>query len=92
MAGTACYDARQVHDVLRAGEALVLHREPANAYDDLAIEVFTGAEAKLGYVPHADNEPFARLMDAGKRTEAEVIDVDPGRWQDIIVSLKLHIA
>lgn len=92
VAGTAYYEARRVAGDLRPGDVLVLRREPANAYDDLAIEVFTARGAKLGYVPRADNEPFARLMDAGKRVEAEVAAVDPGRWRDIAMTLKLHIA
>ena len=92
VAGTAYYEARRVAGDLRPGEALVLCREPANPYDDLAIEVFTAAGAKLGYVPRADNEPFARLMDAGKQVEAEVAAIDPGRWRDIAMTLKLHIA
>ena len=92
VAGTDHYEARRVAGDLRPGEALVLRREPANAYDDLAIEVFTRAGAKLGYVPRADNEPFARLMDAGKRVEAEIAAVDPGHWREIAMTLKLHIA
>ena len=91
-AGTAYYAARRVAGDLRPSEAFVLCRESANAYDELAVEVFTGAGAKLGYVPRADIEPFARLMDACKQVEAEVVDVTHGRWRDIAMTLKLHIA
>ena len=92
VAGTAYYEARRVRGDLRPGEALVLRREPGNAYDDLAIEVFTGKGAKLGYVPRVDNEPFARLMDAGETVRACVIDVDPARYEDIGIRLTLRIA
>ncbi len=92
VAGTAYYEARRVRAALRPGEALVLRREPDNAYDELAIEVFTGAGAKLGYVPRADNEPFARLLDAGKAVSAAVIDVDPHRYDDIHMRLTLRLA
>ena len=91
VAGTAYYEARLVRGELRPGDALVLRREPDNAFDELAIEVFAGSGAKLGYVPRADNEPFARLMDAGKTVEAEVTDVDPEYYGDIDMVLKLRI-
>lgn len=92
VAGTAYYEARRVRGALRPGEFLVLRREPDNAHDELAIEVFTSAGAKLGYVPRADNEPFARLMDAGKPVRASVIDADPDRYDDIRIRLTLRIA
>ena len=90
VAGAPYYEARRVVGGLRPGDALVLRREPDNAYDDLAIEVFTAAGPKLGYVPRADNEPFARLMDAGKAVTAEVISVNPKRYGDIRMRLTLH--
>lgn len=90
VAGTGYYDAPRVRVDLRPGEALVLRREPGNAHDELAIEVFTGAGAKLGYVPQADNEPFARLIDAGRTVSARVIEVDPARYDDIWIALALH--
>ena len=92
VAGTPHYEARRVGGDLRPGDALVLRREPDNAYDDLAIEVFTAAGPKLGYVPRADNEPFARLMDAGKAVTAEVIDATSGRYGSIRMRLTLHVA
>lgn len=91
VAGTAYYEARRVGGDLRPGEALVLRREPDNAYDDLAIEVFAAAGPKLGYVPRADNEPFARLMDHGKSVTAEIIDVNLDRYKDIRIRLMLHV-
>ena len=92
VAGTAYYEADRVRGSLRPGDALVLRREPDNAHDDLAIEVLTAAGAKLGYLPRACNEPFARLMDAGKTVEAEVIDLNPGQFDDIWMVLTLRIA
>lgn len=90
VAGTAHYEARRIRGGLRPGDALVLRREPENVYDRLAIEVFTAAGTKLGYVPRADNEPFARLMDAGRAVTSEVIDVNPERYEHIRIRLKLH--
>ena len=54
VAGTRYYEARRVRGGLRPGERLVLRREPENAFDDMAIEVFTGAGTKLGYARRAD--------------------------------------
>ena len=92
VAGSAYYEARRVRGGLRSGETLILRREPGNVHDDLAIEVFTTAGAKLGYVPRLENEPFARLIDAGRTVEAYVIEVDPGRHDDIWMGLTLQLA
>lgn len=89
VAGTAYYEAGRVRRRMRRGDALVLRREPANPYDKLAIEVFTAAGAKLGYVPRADNRPLARLMDAGFQLEAKVLSVRPWRYDDIRIGLSL---
>lgn len=91
VAGTAYYEADRVRAGLRPGDPLVLRREPDNPHDGLAIEVFTAAGVKLGYVPRADNQPFAMLMDAGKTVRAEVIDVDPERYEDISMVLTLRL-
>jgi len=87
VAGTAYYGADRVRRRLKRGDALVLRREPANPYDGMAIEVFTAAGAKLGYVPRAVNRPLARLMDAGFRLEAKVLSVRPWRYDDIRMGL-----
>lgn len=92
VAGTAYYEAERVRGKLRPGETLFLRREPGNAHDAMAIEVFTAAGAKLGYVPRVDNEPFARLMDADQAVDACVIEVDPDRYDDIRISLTLEVA
>lgn len=72
VAGAAYYKAAEVWESLAVGQVLSLRRQPDNAHDDLAIEVFTASGVKLGYVPRADNEPFARLLDAGRAVSAQV--------------------
>lgn len=81
VAGTAYYQAKQAARSLKEGDTLVLRREPANPHDAMAIAVFSGADAKLGYVPRFVNEPFARLVDDGRDVIARVISVDDGRWR-----------
>jgi len=90
VAGTAYYEAGRVRRRMRRGDALVLRREPTNPHDKLAIEVFTAAGAKLGYVPRAINPPLARLMDAGFRLETRVLSVRPWRYEDIRMGLSLR--
>ncbi len=78
VAGVAHYQVESVKNLLVAGAALLLQREPGNVYDELAIEVLTLERTKLGYVPKNRNPVLARLMDAGKLLCAEVASV--GTW------------
>jgi hypothetical protein len=55
------------------GAPLVLKREPANGYDELAIRVETAAGERIGWVPKKHNDVLARLMDAGKLLVAKVV-------------------
>ncbi len=74
--GEAYYDAAASIATLAVGDGVTLRREPANAHDRRAIEVFDGAGRKLGYVARGDNSAVARMMDAGERFEARVGRVD----------------
>jgi len=89
VAGTAYYDAEQVAGALRRGMPLGLRREPDNAYDARAIEVFTEDGIKLGYVPRVRNPPFAALMDDGQALRATVVRVQSGYCPDIRFTLEL---
>jgi len=60
---------------LRPGMRLACRRELDNAVDPLAIRIAAPDGRKLGYVPRAQNEALARLMDGGWRAEAEVLTV-----------------
>ncbi|MFV0389064.1 MAG: HIRAN domain-containing protein [Pyrinomonadaceae bacterium] len=53
--------------------AVKLKREPENKYDSLAILVLTEEGQKLGYVPKIKNEILARLLDAGKHIDADLV-------------------
>lgn len=78
VAGLAHYQVESVKNLLVAGAALLLQREPGNEHDELAIEVLTPERAKLGYVPKNRNPVLARLMDAGKLLTAQVASI--GTW------------
>src|SRR5690606_26594912 len=64
--GEHYYEARESVATLAPGTELTMRREPANAYDRRAIELFDPAGRKLGYVPRIDNPAGARMMGAGE--------------------------
>ena len=63
-------------EALCAGDELVLEREPENPFDSLAIRVLNVRGKRLGFIPRAQNEVIARLMDGGKRVFAKVTGVE----------------
>ncbi len=76
-AGFQYYEGPSLINSLRAGDQLVLTREPANPHDDKAIAVYTSCGGKLGYIPAYINETPALQMDAGRKFAAQVKNVDP---------------
>jgi hypothetical protein len=67
-------------DELPFGPGIELVREPNNPYDSFAIRAQTKEGRKLGYIPRAQNETLARLMDAGREVyvELEGVTLDVG--------------
>jgi hypothetical protein len=90
VAGSRYYQAHDVFETLQPGQALILRRQPDNKYDSLAIEVLTTEGVKLGYVPRIDNEPFARLIDAGQQVTAQIEELASGQYEDIRIALFLY--
>lgn len=78
IAGLRYYDIKQVTETLQVHDALQLRRELGNTHDELAIEVLTLTQCKLGYLPRHRNPILARLMDAGKSLVAEVASIKRG--------------
>lgn len=78
VAGLRYYDIHQLTVPLQITDTLLLRREPSNSHDELAIEIFTLSNDKLGYVPRYRNPVLARLMDAGKTLVAEVAGLKLG--------------
>jgi hypothetical protein len=74
--GFAHYDGPEAESLLEAGMPLQLNRQPHNRYDRYAIEVLSG-EAKLGYIPRAENKIIAKLMDKGVLVQAEIKELHP---------------
>ena len=71
LAGFVYYDGKAVWDRMKAGDALALVREPANAHDSNAIRIEWQGNM-LGYLPRRDNSDLARQIDLGARPEARI--------------------
>lgn len=71
LAGFRYYDAKQVWDEMKVGDALTLVREPHNAYDANAVRVEWRGH-KLGYVPRNENRAVSFHMDRGGAVEARI--------------------
>ena len=57
----------------KKGDKLTLQRK-VSKFDDNEIAIFNEQGQQLGYVPEKDNVIFARLMDAGKKLIAYILD------------------
>lgn len=67
IAGTSHVEAiKEKTDTLTQGTLVAFRREPSNPYDTLAIQILNEVGERIGYVPKAQNEVLARLMDGGK--------------------------
>jgi hypothetical protein len=71
LAGFRHYEAPNLWGEVRAGDELALVREPDNPHDRNAVRV-EWRSFKLGYVPRAQSEAVARLLDRGTRLAARV--------------------
>ncbi len=75
---------------INAGERLAMKREPTNEHDENAILIFTEQGEKAGYLPRAQNEVIARLMDAGKLIFAQIDEFHfEGNW--LCVNIKVYM-
>ena len=88
LAGFQFYAGRDLWDEMKAGDALVLAREPENAHDAHAVRVEWRGR-KLGYLPRAENRAVASEMDRGGNVTARIArlnrHLDP--WKRIQVEV-----
>jgi hypothetical protein len=78
LAGLRYYDAPDVWDELRAGDALALVREPGNPHDRDAVRLEWRGRM-VGYVPKRENAALARQLDLGAKIEARIIELAKAR-------------
>ncbi len=85
LAGFQFHEGKRLWRELRAGDPLQLVREADNPHDVRAVRVEWRGHF-LGYVPRADNEAVARLLDSGARLEARIVRLRESRnpWQRIL--------
>lgn len=76
VAGFQYYQGLEIEPQLQEDNLLTLKREPTNPYDCYAVEVYQN-EAKLGYLPRAENKVIARLMDQGIAVKAKIEKIKP---------------
>lgn len=75
VAGVSFDDRQQVARTLEPGEALVVEREPNNAYDPYAVAVRTADGRQVGYLKRLIAAAIAPQMDRGARYVATVQSV-----------------
>lgn len=92
LAGFQFYAGRELWDEMKAGDALVLVREPDNTHDANAVRVEWRGR-KLGYLPRAENRAVAEEMDRGGKVTARIArlnrHLDPWRRIQIEVFVVL---
>ncbi|NTV96766.1 MAG: HIRAN protein [Thiobacillus sp.] len=88
LAGFQYHDGEELWTYLTVGDNLELVREPGNPYDANAIRI-DWLGRKLGYVPRAENQAAARLLDQGRRLEARIggLRKSGNPWQRVSVEV-----
>ena len=86
--GFQFYAGRELWDEMKAGDALVLVREPDNPRDVHAVRVEWRGR-KLGYLPRAENRAVAAEMDRGGKVAARIARLSRHRdpWRRILVEV-----
>jgi len=91
IAGTSFLDLEEIEPNLLIGSKLIFIREPDNLHDSKAIRICNIEGAKLGYIPKANNEILANLMDAGKLIFGLIEEKEwRGKWLKVIIKVFLR--
>jgi len=78
----------EIEPELKIGAKFTLRREPENKFDKRAIAIYDANKNHAGYVPQANNEVLARLLDAGKILSARLTAKE---WNDSWLKLDIEI-
>lgn len=89
VAGFKYYDGYKALFTLRAGDEVILKREPENEHDDQAVAVFSKDGYKLGYVPMESNIVPVNIMDNDIPVVARVKEIDKlaEDWEKVFISV-----
>ena len=88
LAGFQFYAGRALWGEMKAGDALVLVREPDNPHDPRAVRVEWRGR-RLGYLPRAENRAVAEEMDRGGQVAARIARLERHRdpWKRIRIEV-----
>lgn len=88
LAGFQHHDGEALWPYLTVGDSLQLSREPGNRFDAHAIRIDWNGR-KLGYIPRAQNQTAARLIDEGTWLEARIggLEKHGNPWRRIAVEV-----
>lgn len=67
-------EIQEYSDKYPAGTEVFLYRDADNLYDKWAVEITDDQKEVIGYVSAFKNETVARLLDAGKKITAFILD------------------
>jgi hypothetical protein len=75
---------------LSVGQTVELVREPSNPHDANAVAVYFNQE-QLGYVPRAENQIVAQMLDRGECLEASIVDLtdDEDPWNRVRIRVSI---
>lgn len=73
------------HDIVDVGDFLTLKREPDNAYDNYAVQVFSESGKKLGYVPKTYSKAVSQKIIEGFKFSANVKKIVGGSGSEKIM-------
>ena len=92
VAGFQYYEGKKLWKKLSLGDTLKLNREPNNAFDENAVEIYW-KDRKLGYVPRVENTAVAQMMDQGHALTALITDKQKSwnPWECLTVEVWLQI-
>jgi hypothetical protein len=88
LAGFRHYEAPDVWRDVRAGDRLVLVREPGNPYDPNAVRIDWHGR-QLGYLPRSENAAVARQLDRGTALEARVARLVQNRNRSVRLEVEV---
>ncbi len=90
LAGFQHHDGEELWHYLTVGDSLQLVREANNPHDANAIRIDWNGR-QLGYIPQAQNETTARLIDQGRWLEARIgrLKKDGNPWRRMAIEVWL---
>lgn len=90
VAGFSYYEGNDCLQQIAVGDPLVLRREPQNAHDHRAIEIFW-SERKLGYIPRVNNRALSQLMDEGESLVGVVGGFGDTPWRPLYIRVMVVV-